>query len=79
MLESHHLFGPILLDWQENGAIATRFKVMALTMMAATFAVSVYFELPLFVLIVQAVCMLGASSYILTRPSRGVRSTQSRG
>lgn len=73
MLEGHHLFGPIIADWRENGAIAPKFKVMALSMMAATFLVSLYFGLPVFVLTVQAVCMSGAAAYVLSRPSHGAR------
>ncbi|MFP7674210.1 YbaN family protein [Marivita sp. S0852] len=72
MLENHPVFGPILSDWRASGAIATRFKVIAVGMMAAAFAVSVVAGVPPFVLAVQAVCMLGAGAYVVTRPGRQV-------
>lgn len=73
MLETHHVFGPILSEWRENGAIAPKFKILALSMMAAAFAASLYFGLSTFVLTVQAVCLSGAAIFILTRPSHGAR------
>ncbi len=69
MLENHAVFGPIIAEWRSKGAIATRYKVMAVTMMLATFGASVAFGLAIPILIVQAVCMSGAAAFILTRPS----------
>ena len=68
-LETHPVFGPPILDWENRGAIAPRHKALATGMMAATFLGSVAFALPAHVLAIQAVCLGGAALYVLTRPS----------
>lgn len=72
-LHDHHLFGPILSDWQAHGAIAVKYKVLALVMMAATLGLSLWLALPAWALSLQALCMAGAATFILTRPSGGAR------
>lgn len=69
-LETNATFGPIIADWRDNGAIATRFKVIALLMMSALFLMSVIMSLPGHVLLIQAICMAGAAAFILSRPGR---------
>ena len=69
-LRNSRLFGPMIDDWQRHGAIALRYKVLAHAMMAGALGVSVAYALPPFVLVLQAVCMCGASYFILTRPNR---------
>lgn len=61
-------FGPLILEWQRHGAIATRFKVLALGMMAGALAWTIYLDVPMAVLIVQAIAMTGAALFILSRP-----------
>lgn len=61
-------FGPIIRDWEARGAIATRYKVLSIGMMAAVFVASVVMGLPPLVLSIQAVGMLAGAAYILTRP-----------
>ncbi len=68
-LLAHRLFGPIITDWQERGAIAPRYKAMAVGMMVLLFALSLWLSLALWVLVLQVTCMTGAAIYILTRPS----------
>lgn len=69
-LEENPLYGPIIADWRQSGAIAPRFKAVALTMMAVVFAVSIAISAPIVVLIVQAGAMGAAAIFILTRPNR---------
>lgn len=69
-LENSKLFGPIIADWRANGSIALPYKAIALTMMGAVFALSIYNGWPALVLVIQAVCIAGAATFILTRPSR---------
>lgn len=68
-LESSTFFGPIIADWRANGAIAVRFKIISIGMMAAVFILSLVFSVSVIVLAVQAVCMTGAAIFILSRPS----------
>jgi uncharacterized membrane protein YbaN (DUF454 family) len=67
-LEHHPTFGPPIVEWEETGAIAPRYKGLAVVMMAATFLLSLVLGLSVKILIIQAVCMGGASLYVLTRP-----------
>ena len=69
MLENHRIFGPIIAEWRLHGAIAPKFKAMAVGMMTVTFGMSLIFALPAHVLIIQAICMGGAAFYVLTRPN----------
>ena len=68
MLENHRVFGPIIAEWREKGAIAPRFKAMAVGMMVLTFTGSLIWGLPGHVLLIQAICMGGAALYVLSRP-----------
>lgn len=70
MLEDHRMFGPIIEDWRHHGAIAPKFKAIALGMMIATFGVSLAVDVAAKVLVVQAICMGGAALFIVTRPNR---------
>lgn len=64
------IFGPIIADWQANGAIAPRYKGLAVAMMAVALGLTVAMGLPAVVLTVQTVCMAIAAVFILSRPSR---------
>ncbi len=68
-LESHRIFGPIIADWRAQGAIAPRYKTIAHLMMLAGLALSIALEVPPAILVVQMICLAGASLYILSRPS----------
>ena len=68
-LQEHATFGPPIKDWQAYGAIRPRHKRMAISMMGAVFALSIFMALPVHVLAIQGVCLAGAGSFILTRPN----------
>ena len=65
---SHAHFGPMIHDWQERGAIPRRAKAMAAVAMASTFLVSWALGLSWTILAIQAVCLLGAGTFVMTRP-----------
>ncbi len=67
-LRAHPRFGPMIDDWRSHGAIQPRAKRAALLMMAAAFALSLWLALPLWVLAVQALCLIGAGLFVWTRP-----------
>lgn len=71
-LEDSPAFGPIISHWQAQGAIAPRFKVLSIVMMAAVLGISLVLSVPLIVLIVQLICMTGAALFILSRPNPAV-------
>lgn len=68
-LEESRTFGPMIADWRAHGAIAPRYKAMALTMMAAALGLSVAMGLALHLLAIQAACIAAAATFILTRPN----------
>ncbi|WP_417248030.1 YbaN family protein [Celeribacter sp.] len=68
-LVEHAVFGPLIHDWEETGAIAPRYKCIALGMMGAALLLSVVLGLSVIILLIQAACMSAAACYILTRPS----------
>lgn len=68
-LYNHPQFGPPLRDWREHGVVPTRAKVLAVTVMAAsfvwvTFGIAESWELPALI----AACLVPAAIFILTRP-----------
>lgn len=65
----HAHFGPMIADWRENGAIPPRAKRLAVVAMAAAFGISLALGLAPWLLGVQAVCLGGAATFVLTRPS----------
>lgn len=67
-LENNQTFGPIIAEWRANGAIAPRYKAMAIAMMLAAFSASITIGIALLVLIIQGACMLAAAIFILSRP-----------
>ncbi|MBL4892887.1 MAG: YbaN family protein [Rhizobiaceae bacterium] len=68
-LVGNRVFGPIIKNWEETGAIAPRYKAMAGTMMLAAIALSVYMSVGPIIIAVQALCMLAAFYFIITRPN----------
>lgn len=65
-LLNHRVFGPMIVDWRENGGIAPRYKVVATLMMASVLAFSYFTGGSQTVLIIQGIVMIGAASYVLS-------------
>lgn len=68
-LLAHRTFGPIIDNWRRHGSIDRRVKHVAVALMAAAFVLSLILRLPQWVLIAQGVVLLGAATFVLTRPS----------
>lgn len=68
-LHGHSLFGPIIAEWRARGAIAPRYKALALAMMGAALAMSVALALGPVLIAFQALAMTGAAAFILSRPN----------
>jgi len=68
-LNDHRIFGPMIQDWRERGAINPRAKFMAASMMALVIVISLIIGVPPYVLGIQAICLGGAALFVLTRPS----------
>ena len=64
----HHVFGPVIKDWQARGAIGRKAKMMALISMGVIVALSVIFGAPRLVWIVQILVLVPVALFIVTRP-----------
>lgn len=72
-LMNHRWFGPPLRDWKRTKTLPSKVKVMAISMIAISASVSVFFLIPLMpVKIFVAVCCTAVSLYLAfvipTRP-----------
>jgi len=67
-LVNHPQFGILIRNWQRDGSIGRRTKISAAIIMALTFALSVVLGASNTVLIIQAVVLTGAATFVLTRP-----------
>ncbi|MGR3803766.1 YbaN family protein [Marinibacterium profundimaris] len=68
-LKDSPTFGPMIADWRAHGAIAPRYKRLAVGMMAAAFLLSLVLGVSGKVLIIQALCLSDAAAYVLSRPN----------
>lgn len=68
-IHDHAHFGPMIAAWRETGAISRRAKTLAIVAMAAALGLSLAFGLPGPLIAIQALCLAGAGTFILTRPS----------
>lgn len=67
-LVTHPRLGPPIRDWHAHGAISRRAKIAAAAVMAATLGGSFLAGVSTRVLIIQAIVMAGAATFVLTRP-----------
>jgi hypothetical protein len=68
-LLQHRLFGPTLRDWDANGAIRPRTKLVAIVMMWVCIGVSLYFVGLLWAQVLVVALGLVGTWYIASRPS----------
>ena len=68
-LETHPRFGPMIVNWREKGAISKRAKSYSVAVMIATPLLSLAIGVPAWALAAQVLCLLGAATFVLTRPS----------
>lgn len=67
-LLGHRRFGPMILAWRRHGAIGRRAKRWAVAAMAAALLLSLLLRVGTTVLAIQAVVLLGAAAFVLSRP-----------
>ena len=68
-LVGHPRLGPPIAAWRDHGAISRRAKVLAGVALAATFAISLALDLPLWALAAQGVVLAAAALFLFTRPA----------
>lgn len=68
-LLNHEKFGPPIKEWRAHGAIATRFKFMAMLFILGSVGLSLLYGVPTLGLVVQISILSCVSLFILTRPA----------
>lgn len=69
-LVTHPTLGRPIDDWQRHRAISRRTKVVSIAVMVLAYVASVAVGFPPWVLAVQAVFLVGAAAFILSRADR---------
>lgn len=67
-LTGHRVFGPSILRWEQDGAIPRRAKIWATVAMAAAFVLALVLHLPAWALILEAIALISAAAFVLSRP-----------
>ncbi len=67
-LLDHNIFGPLIMDWREHGAISRSTKIVSILSMAAVVIISLLLAVPTHIVVIQAVVLSISASFILTRP-----------
>lgn len=75
-IEANRVFGPMLADWRSHGAIAPRYKRIAMVMMALAVLAAIWAGAPAYAIGIQLLCISGAVAFILTRPNGPVPLSQ---
>ncbi len=68
-LLNHKVFGSLIRNWQEHGAITPKAKGVAVLSMGLVLVLSAVLKVPLWVLALQAVILSCVAIFILTRPA----------
>ncbi|KIC10255.1 membrane protein [Leisingera sp. ANG-M1] len=66
---AHNVFGPMITDWRDHGAIRPGAKKAATISIAAVFGISLLVGVPTHVLGIQALVLSAVLIFIWTRPS----------
>ena len=67
-LVDHRIFGPMIVDWREYGAISRPAKKIAIASMGAVFVLSLALKAPVWVLAVPAPVLALCMWYVGSRP-----------
>lgn len=62
------VFGPDIRRWQERGAIRRSAKLLSVTAMAGSVAISLALGVPARAVIIQAIILSAVAVFIITRP-----------
>ncbi|HAG91211.1 MAG TPA: DUF454 domain-containing protein [Bdellovibrionales bacterium] len=67
-LQNHHWLGPPLKRWEKRGAISKLSKFVAISMITLSLALIWSKEIPTLIQLLATFCLVGATTFILTRP-----------
>ena len=70
-IRNHRLAGALIRDWQDEGIIPVKAKLLAVSMMTAVLLyLALWAKTPLWMVIAVGAVLLATAIYIVTRPSR---------
>lgn len=67
-LINHNVFGGLIANWRQYGAISRTAKVLSVVSMVAVLALSWFFGLATWIIGVQALVLACTAAYLLSRP-----------
>ena len=67
-LVDHDVFGPLIANWREHGAISRKTKIVSIASMVAILAISTLLGVQTYIIVIQAVVLSCSATFILTRP-----------
>ena len=67
-LLDHNIFGPLIENWRRYRAISRRAKILSLASMLAIILISMAWQVPTYILVIQVVCLTPSAIFIATRP-----------
>ena len=67
-LLAHAQFGPLIRNWERDGAIDRRTKIVSASVMAATPLVTAVIGAPWWAIAAQCAVLLGAGAFVVSRP-----------
>ena len=73
-LESHKLFGPIILNWKTYRGLSRRAKKLAISMIVPTFALTIYFVFSLVGDLIFGAFGIALCTWLATRPEPPVQT-----
>jgi len=73
-LIEHKVFGSLIRNWQENGSIDRKTKIISVSVMFGLLAISWGLGVRPMILIIQAIVLMGSATFVLTRPGVPLRT-----
>ena len=67
-LLDHDLFGPLISNWRQYGAISRPTKILSLVSMVAIVTISWLLAVPTYVIVIQVLTLSISATFIVTRP-----------
>jgi uncharacterized protein len=72
-LLNNKMFGELVRDWRAGKGLSLKAKIMAISIIAITISISIFTIQHQVVKIIVALCGIGVSLYLWTRPTKVVR------
>jgi len=66
-LIEHKVFGSLIRNWQENGSIDRKTKIISVSVMAGLLVISWGLGVRPMILMIQALVLVGSATFVLTR------------